>query len=450
MKQLFHSLPGLLLACAISGSGLAQTPPAPDVIPSAGLLGSPEFFRPSGKVEAVAVLYSDRSGWGEAERQAARTLSTQGVAVLGVDLPSYLAVLDKDPDPCQSLYDDIEYVSHQAQRLLKLPDYKFPVIAGLGEGGAVALALAGQVEQPMLARVIAIDPAPVMPLAKPVCTDAASTPSGKGRVYEVPPHPFPFPVEVLLTASAAPEVVQRVSAAGKRYAVRQVNGPAAASLTKPILLPPGAKTPPRLLEDLPLVEYPVPAAPPVIAILYSGDGGWREVDQTLAETLQKRGIPTVGVDVLRYFWKKRLPDETAPDLARIIRTYRAKWDSPRFALIGYSFGADVLPALYNRLSAKEKQMIVQLSLLAPADANPWEVTVINWLDVRTGKELPTLPELQKIDPGLLQCFYGSDDKGAICPELAKSGVDTIKTKGGHHFDGNYPALANHIADRLLK
>ncbi|MGO8506745.1 AcvB/VirJ family lysyl-phosphatidylglycerol hydrolase, partial [Rhizobium leguminosarum] len=58
------------------------------------------------------------------------------------------------------------------------------------------------------------------------------------------------------------------------------------------------------------------------------------------------GIPVVGVDSLHYFWKERKPEETAADLSKIIDFYSKQWKVKHVLLVGYYFGADVVPATY--------------------------------------------------------------------------------------------------------
>jgi type IV secretory pathway VirJ component len=55
-----------------------------------------------------------------------------------------------------------------------------------------------------------------------------------------------------------------------------------------------------------------------------------------------------------------------------------------------------------------------------------------------------VPETTRIDPHLLQCFYGADDDTAACRQLKAPEVEIIRTTGGHHFDGDYAALARRI------
>lgn len=201
--------------------------------------------------------------------------------------------------------------------------------------------------------------------------------------------------------------------------------------------------------DLPLVELPVAQPTDTFAVLYSGDGGWRDLDRDVAAILQRRGLPVVGVDVLRYFWARRSPEHGAHDLGRIIDRYRQKWGASKVVLIGYSFGADVLPALYNRLPAAERAAVVQVSLLGFAATANFEVTVSGWLQHQRSDALPTLPEVRRIDPQRVQCFYGADDDEAACTQIGH-GAELIRTTGGHHFDGDYEALARRILQGIAQ
>jgi type IV secretory pathway VirJ component len=199
------------------------------------------------------------------------------------------------------------------------------------------------------------------------------------------------------------------------------------------------------LEDLPLVELPVDTAGSVMAVIYSGDGGWRDIDKDIAGYLQSKGVPVVGVDSLRYFWAEKKPDQTAKDLDRILEHYRAAWHRPDVLLIGYSFGADVLPFAYNRLPPAAKAAVRRLVLLGPSLSADFEIHVTGWLGLDSGPEAPPLaPELKRLDPGLVECVYGreEEDSGCTLPELA--GATLVKTEGGHHFDGDYVTLAQDI------
>jgi type IV secretory pathway VirJ component len=45
-----------------------------------------------------------------------------------------------------------------------------------------------------------------------------------------------------------------------------------------------------------------------IAFFISGDGGWYHFEQTIADNLAKKGIPTIGLDIRKYLWKRHTPE----------------------------------------------------------------------------------------------------------------------------------------------
>jgi hypothetical protein len=116
---------------------------------------------------------------------------------------------------------------------------------------------------------------------------------------------------------------------------------------------PGSMT----IADLPLVTLPTPTPGPIMAIFYSGDGGWRDLDKQIGKNLQASGIPVVGFDTLRFFWDRRTPEEAANSLAVAIGHFSRAWNTPNVLLVGYSFGADMLPFAVNRLPEAERGKI---------------------------------------------------------------------------------------------
>ena len=99
--------------------------------------------------------------------------------------------------------------------------------------------------------------------------------------------------------------------------------------------------------QIPVVEVPAGQAKDTVTLFLSGDGGWRDLDRDVAGEMAKIGYPVVGIDTLRYYWQHKSPEQSALDLTELMQHYRQKWGTKRFILTGYSFGADVLPAIYN-------------------------------------------------------------------------------------------------------
>ena len=201
--------------------------------------------------------------------------------------------------------------------------------------------------------------------------------------------------------------------------------------------------------NVPVVEVPAGQITDTVTLFLSGDGGWRDLDRDVAGEMAKLGDPVVGIDTLRYYWQHKSPEQSANDLAELMQHYRQKWGTKRFVLAGYSFGADVLPAIYNRLPAEDQNRVDAILLLAFARSGSFEIEVEGWLG-SAGKEAPTGPEMAKLPPQKVYCVYGSEETDESgCTESTAVG-EKLMLPGGHHFDENYPALAKRLIDAIEK
>jgi type IV secretory pathway VirJ component len=196
---------------------------------------------------------------------------------------------------------------------------------------------------------------------------------------------------------------------------------------------------------VPTVEVPAAAGPnsDTVTLFMSGDGGWRDLDKVVAGDMAGMGYPVVGIDTLRYYWEHKTPEQTAADLTEVMAHYRQKWGAKRFILAGYSFGADVMPAIYNRLPADDQNRIAGIILLAFARTGSFEIHVGGWLG-SAGKEATTGEEMAKLPGDKVLCVYGIEEKDESgCTDKTAVG-EKLQLPGGHHFDENYPALAKRL------
>jgi len=329
---------------------------------------------------------------------------------------------------------DLELLSRQLQRAHPGATYHTPILAGHGLGGTLAEIGLAQAWPTTIAGAAALDPADAVGTAKPFCGDPlAARPALQGFW------------SVGFTGSAGRQKIEALKAAGTPLVIEKAT--TLAALVVPHL-PPATNA--SDVADLPLVELPADKPSDLLVVVLSGDGGWRDIDSDLAEDLRKSGVPVIGWDALRYFWRQKTPEDTAEDLAAIMQLYMAKWHATRVALVGYSFGADVLPFLFNRLPPDLQGDVVQISLLGFADRADFEITMTGWLGAPPSADaLPVAPELANVPPGMIQCFYGADEEDSYCPLLAK-GAEIVKKPGGHHFDGDYGGLAQDILAGLRR
>jgi alpha-beta hydrolase superfamily lysophospholipase len=311
-------------------------------------------------------------------------LSGDGVAVLGVDLRSTYAGSRRATTDATTSFSEVEDLSKRYQRDLAFPVYRTPILAGIGAGGALTYAALAQTPAATVAGAVSVDPTSTLGTRarsvrgrrRPRQNTAASRTAWRRacRVGGWCRSATPCPPPCSRSPHPAPPTAAPPSACSP---------PPAPGLATTAAAPAG-------LVDLPLVEVPAAKPGDLMAVIYSGDGGWRDIDKQLGEALAAAGVPVVGVDSLRYFWRERTPDEIGRDLAQIIDVYTARWKTPRVALVGYSFGADILPFAYNRLPAAARDRIALVSLLGVEPRAAFEFSVTGWFGGEPPADAPAV------------------------------------------------------------
>ena len=115
-------------------------------------------------------------------------------------------------------------------------------------------------------------------------------------------------------------------------------------------------------------------------------------------------------------------------------------------LIGYSFGADVLPFLVNRLPASARNRVDRLTLLGLSDTTTFEFHVAEWIGGATASEYPTVPEVERVALPVT-CVRGAGESDSACPSLHGPHVRLVTVGEGHHFGAQYARLVEIILGR---
>ena len=410
------------------------------------------FAPPAGgtKIDGLIVLISDRRGWDDAAEAMARRLTQSGEVVVGLDFMIYKGAIAKDTNPCTLVDRDLEVLARAVEMDLPFPEYRPPVILGLGAGAGIAYAAIGEVLPNTFAGGVGLGFDPVIDVGHRLCLPTEPTPpDAPVRYGPVTDHETPF----LFTPArpfAAPDgglsdflkaMPQAHQLAGKTDDL--------AAADEAIRRIPRVGKGEESVSGLPLVELPpkggVVAAHPLV-IFYSGDGGWRDIDKKIGGYLSDEGYFVVGIDSLRYFWRKKDPGDMARDLDRLIRHYGVNARTNGVILVGYSFGADLLPFMLNRMAADTRSEIRLAALLGISERASFEIRLQGILGASNADGPPTLPELAKIRNIPVLCVFGVDEHDSVCARKElDSVVDRVRLSGGHHFDGDY----RHTADLIV-
>jgi len=419
------------------------------------------LYKPAGEPRAFVLFLSGDGGWNQGVDGMARALVEQGAIVAGVDVPGFLASFAHDGASCVYPDGDLENLSHYLQGYLQLPTYYTPLLVGYSSGATLAYAMLAQAPAGTFASGVSLGFCPDLALAVPPCTGSGlrytTSKTRKGIDLE-PSSKLGSPWWALhgeqdavcdvataraFAASSANATLVPLPKVGHGYSVERNWQPqlldayraAVAASTSGLAVP--------SLPDLPLVEVPAEANGDLFAVLVSGDGGWAGLDKEVAAGLAARGIPVVGLDSLRYFWKARTPDGFAADLDRLLRFYADRWHKSRALLVGYSQGADVLPFAVNRLSVEARGLVARAVLLAPAEKAAFEFHLTNWIGRNSG-DIAVRPEIDRLDLDRVVCVYGEDEADESPCRTLPGPARARALPGGHHFNGAYGDLVREI------
>jgi type IV secretory pathway VirJ component len=435
-------------------------PSAAQELISHGRFKDVALYRPEGSPTSFVLFLSGAGDWNRGAVDMAGALVKEGALVAGIDVPQFLANLEADGASCVLADGDLENLSHYVQGYARLPTYYTPILVGYSSGATLAYAMLAQAPANTFAGALSLGFCPRLPLRKALCSGEGlqSTPPKDGKGFDLLPsqrlgNPWialhgeqdmvcPLDVARQFVAETKEASLLSLPLVGHGYSGTRNWLPHFLSAYRSIRGRADAALPPTELPDLPLAEVPGTAATDLFAVLLTGDGGWAGLDRAVAAALASRGIGVVAIDSLRYFWSPRTPDGLAADLERVIRHYAAQWKKGRLLLIGYSQGADVLPFAVNRLPVATRQLVARAAFINPGQRASFEFHLANW--VRGDADGPPVPpEISRVDVDVL-CLYGQDESNSACPAARSSHVRALALPGGHHFDGDYAALADRI------
>jgi type IV secretory pathway VirJ component len=428
---------------------------------NAAPLGTVRVYQSVEHPSQVVIFSSGEVGWNWEAQNFAEKFASLDFLVIGVDSKEYLGPILAN-SYCTYPSADFENLGRFIQQKLGFSSYTRPILAGYAAGATLTYATVVQAPSNTFAGGISIGFCPNAPLTKAVCQGLGVdwSKNGKGLLPAASLH---APWVVLLSpenASCSRDTDAFLEQVAGVKIISPSTKPGSTPTSEDALLAQAIRalsvqneratsTESADIKHLPLVEVPAKGTPNqsgegLMAVMISGDGGWAGLDHELGDAIAGSGVPLVGFNSLKYFWTPRTPDETARDIADVINHYLKAWNKEKLILIGYSFGADVLPFVVNRLPEAIKARIDLVVLMGPSTSAQFEFHLSNWFEGASDDALPTLPEAKKMKGKRIVCLFGEEEADSLCRSLDASVAQVIALPGGHHFDGDYPALARRI------
>jgi type IV secretory pathway VirJ component len=446
-----------------------------------GTFGKLTVYRPIGTPRSVVLFVSGDGGWQKVADKMANSIVKLQALVVGVNIDHYIKSIGNSKTRCLYPASEFEQLSLFIQKKYKIPNYIKPILIGYSSGATLVYGILAQAPDNTFKGVVSLGFSPDIFISKPLCKGKSlkqhviiegnsyfleaceklvtpfivmqgsndrvcsykvakefmnELPWGEfitlpniGHDFSVENDWLPQFVDVYERLNSMPSYAQQKEAQNELLQSQQI-------LTLPgdfpITLIPSAKA-----DSLPM------------AFVISGDGGWTSFDQSLAESLAEKGLPVVGLDAQKYFWNPKTPEETTLDIAKAVEHYMVQWKKKSFVLVGYSFGACIVPFVANRLPENLKTVLNAVYSLSPDEKGDFEIHVADMLDLGVSSDsYNVLEEMKNVKPRRPICIFGNEEDEDSRNHFSAMGSKIILLPGNHHYRDDFIGITDAIFNNL--
>jgi type IV secretory pathway VirJ component len=196
-------------------------------------------------------------------------------------------------------------------------------------------------------------------------------------------------------------------------------------------------------QNLPMKEWDASAHTKPLVFYISGDGGLNRFSNELCTAINKEGFDVEAMDSKSYFWSQKTPAQTAEDIGDFLSKKIARRPNQQIVLIGYSFGADVLPFVLNRLPKNIVDKVKVSFLMASSGSTDFVIHIADLFGSGKRRGMDVLSEVNKISNQKIVILNSSDDKQLDPGKITIKHITEI-LPGGHHFDGDIDEIVKAI------
>lgn len=426
----------------------------------------------------VVILVSGNEGWNKELDNIANTIKSHGALVIGLDLKKYIKKQNTPGSKCIYPAGNFESMSMNIQKRYKFKQYHQPILVGYSTGASFVYAVLAQAPSETFKGAITLGFSPEITIKNAFCEENGlkSHPLKKlGKYYLEPSTHLKEPLIVLQgmigqsqTNADIKKYMENLSSGelvllpniGRDfsemqnwlpqfiYAYNKLKGHISSiekqhNEKEPVqatnVAPYKSDMPLTIMSSIGKEKLP-------IVFFISGDGGWKTFERVICKNLAENGMPSIGLDALKYFWNEKQPKQVAEDISTAITHYMKQWDRNSFVLVGYSFGASIVPFIANNFTVEMKENIKGVYCFSPDKTGDFEVHIADMLSFDRIEKYDVLTELKLIAPLKPVCIFGSKENGNLQRLFLNKGIKVESLPGEHHFNNDY----NAIADIILK
>jgi type IV secretory pathway VirJ component len=200
-------------------------------------------------------------------------------------------------------------------------------------------------------------------------------------------------------------------------------------------------------QDFPVKEWATITHEKPLVFYISGDGGMNSFSTNLCRSLNQKGYDVFALNAKSYFWNRKTPEQTATDISNYLDGKISGRKNRQVVLIGYSFGADVLPFIVNRLTKNISDSIIVSFLMASSGSTDFE---IHWSDIFGGnskRSMDVVTEINKLPGRNIVIINGSNEETLALNKISLKYAHEV-LPGGHHFEGDTEEITRVILKHI--
>lgn len=201
-------------------------------------------------------------------------------------------------------------------------------------------------------------------------------------------------------------------------------------------------------EDLPVTMWDAATHNKPLIFYISGDGGMNNFSTELCETINNEGYDVIALNARSYFYSKKTPDQTAIDFSNYLNEKIKGRTNQQIVIIGYSFGADVVPFILNRFPDSFRSKITASFIMASSGSTDFE---IHWADILGGnskRKMDVVAEINRLSNERIIIISSSDDHTLDINKITLDKYTREVLPGGHHFDGDTDEITRVIIKHI--
>lgn len=182
-----------------------------------------------------------------------------------------------------------------------------------------------------------------------------------------------------------------------------------------------------------------------IIFYVSGDAGFNTFSKNFAGNLHQHGYDVFALNTQRYFWNKKTPQQAATDTENYLKNILQSRTNKNIILLGFSYGADVSPFIYNRFDNDFKKNIKNLIIIGPSKVNDFEIHLTDYFSGETLYGYSVVHEINRLKNVDFTMIL-SDFEYHYFPftEITLKNYRFVHLHGDHHYGGDTKKLADFI------